>query len=116
MSYLFAQLLHYAASTPDANGTIDLIQFGFMGIAVLWFSLGKVHPDSTVKSREQDFRDRIALLEKKLESEATDSKAVRDAVIKDVAPVMARLVDRDKEMVGLVAQLLAWATAQDGNK
>ena len=116
MVYLVAQLLHYAQSTPSVDGTIDLIQFGFMGIAVLWFSLGKVHPDSTVKARETDFRERIALLEKKLDSESADSKAIRDAIIKDVAPAMARLADRDKEVVELVAKLLAWATAQDGNK
>lgn len=114
MDYLVAQLLHYAQSVPSTDGAIDLIQFGFMGIALLWFSLGKVHPDSTVKSRETDFRERIITLEKRLETESADSKAIRDAIIKDVAPTMARLADRDKEMVELVAKLLAWATAQDG--
>lgn len=97
------------AQTPSPDGTIDLIQFGFMGIAVLWFALGKVHPDSVVK----DLKSQIAERDKVIAEERADSKAVRDAIIKDVAPAMARLADREKEVTELVTRLLTWALSQD---
>lgn len=99
------------AQTPTSlDGTVDLIQIGFVGIALLWFALGKVHPDSTIK----DLREQLAAEKKSREEESRDSKAVRDAVIRDVAPVLARVADREKEVVELAAKLLAWAIAQDG--
>lgn len=104
--------LVFLAQTPSADGTIDLIQFGFIGIAILWFALGKVHPDSTVK----DLREQIAARDKVIAEERADSKAVRDAVIKDIAPAVARAADREKEVIELAAKLLAWAEAQDGKK
>ena len=98
------------AQTPSADGAVDLIQLGFVGVALLWFALGKVHPDSTVK----DLREQLAAERKAREEESKDSKAVRDAVIKDIAPVMARVADREKEVVELATKLLAWATSQGG--
>lgn len=102
-------LMVLLAQTPSPEGTIDLIQFGFMGIAVLWFALGKVHPDARVK----DLKDEIANRDKIILEERADSKAVRDAIIKDVAPAMARMADREKEVTELVTRLLAWALSQD---
>jgi hypothetical protein len=101
--------LLFFAQTPSADGTIDLIQFGFIGIAILWFAMGKVHPDSTVKDLKQQISDR----DKTITEERMDSKAVRDAIIKDVAPTMARMADREKEVTELVTRLLAWALSQD---
>jgi hypothetical protein len=110
MEILFALTLLFSQSAPSAEGTIDIIQFGFIGVALIWFSLGKVHPDSTVK----ELRTQLAKKEEQLAAESADSKAVRDAIIKDVAPVMARVADRDKEVVELVTKLLAWAVEQRG--
>lgn len=95
---------------PSLDGTVDLIQIGFVGIALLWFALGKVHPDSTIR----DLREQLAAEKKSREEESRDSKAVRDAIIRDVAPVLARVADREKEVVELAAKLLAWAVTQDG--
>lgn len=112
MEILFALALYFAQSPPSGKDTIDLIQFGFIGVALLWFSLGKVHPDSIVK----DLKEQLARKEEQLAAESADSKAVRDAIIKDVAPVMARVADRDKEVVELVTKLLAWAVEQRGKQ
>lgn len=99
------------AQTPQSlDGAVDLIQLGFVGIALLWFALGKVHPDTTIR----DLKAQLAEERKLREAESADSKAVRDAIIRDVAPVMARVADRDKEVVQLVTRLLAWALSQDG--
>lgn len=100
----------FLAQTLSADGTVDFIQFGFIGLAILWFALGKVHPESTVK----DLREQLLAERKAREEESKDSKAVRDAVIRDVAPVLARVAEREKEIVELAAKLLAWAAAQDG--
>lgn len=97
-------------SPPSLEGTVDLIQIGFVGVALLWFAMGKVHPDSTVRDLKQQIADR----EKTIADERADSKAIRDAVIRDVAPTMARLSDRDKELAILVTKLLAWQVSQDG--
>lgn len=109
MDVLFAMVISILADT-SADGAVTLIQLGFVGVALLWFALGKVHPDSTVK----DLREQLATERKAREEESKDSKAVRDAVIKDIAPVMARVADREKEVVDLATKLLAWALAQDG--
>lgn len=109
MALISLGILTLFAQTPSTDGTIDLIQFGFMGIAVLWFALGKVHPDSRV----QDLKEEIASRDKIILEERADSKAVRDAIIKDVAPAMARMADREKEVTELVTRLLAWALSQD---
>ena len=99
-----------AQTPPTLDGAVDLIQIGFVGIALLWFAMGKVHPDSTVKDLKQQIADR----DKTIADERADSKAIRDAVIRDVAPTMARLSDRDKELAILVTKLLAWQLSQDG--
>lgn len=112
MEILFALTLYFSQSAPSGKDTVDLIQFGFIGVALLWFSLGKVHPDSTVK----DLREQLTKKDEQLAAESADSKAVRDAIIKDVAPVMARVADRDKEVVELVTKLLAWAVEQRGKQ
>lgn len=112
MDYLIYLALTYAQAAPSGKDTVDLIQFGFIGVALIWFSLGKVHPDSTVK----DLREQLAKKDQQLAAESMDSKAVRDAIIKDVAPVMARVADRDKEVVELVTKLLAWTVNQGGKQ
>jgi hypothetical protein len=71
--------------------------------------MGKVHSDSEVK----DLKEQLASRDKIISDERADSKAVRDAIIKDVAPAMARMADRDKEVTELVTKLLAWAISQD---
>jgi hypothetical protein len=102
MGYLLARVL--LAQTPSSlDGTIDLIQLGFVGIALLWFAMGRVHPDNTVK----DLKEQLTIRDKIIADERADSKSVRDAIIKDVAPVMARLADRDKEIVELLTRILA---------
>lgn len=111
MTILLGVLVLLFAQTPESlDGTVDLIQLGFVGIALVWFAIGKVHPDSTIK----DLKEQIAARDKVIHDERADSKAVRDAIIRDVAPVMARVADRDKEVAALVTKLLAWAVSQDG--
>lgn len=97
------------AQTPPANDTIDIVQFGFMGVALLWLALGKVRPEGQIK----ELQAQITELNRVIAEERADSKAVRDAIIKDVAPTMARVADRDKELADLVTRLLAWALSQD---
>lgn len=112
MEYLISLAFDFAQATPSGDSTIDIIQFGFIGAALLWFSLGKVYPESTVK----ELREQLEKKEAQLQAEFVDSKAVRDAIIKDVAPVMARVADRDREVVELVTKLLAWTASQDGKQ
>jgi hypothetical protein len=92
------------AQTPQSlDGAVDLIQLGFVGIALLWFALGKVFPESTVKDlREQLKEEKVAR-----EAESKDAKAVRDAIIKDVAPAMVLQVEQSKEFIALTERLLA---------
>lgn len=109
MKLLLIGYMALIAQAPSSlDGTVDLIQIGFVGIALLWFALGKVHPDSTVK----DLRAQIESRDKVIAEERADSKAIRDAVIRDVAPVVARAADREKEVIELVTKLLDWAKNQ----
>lgn len=111
MTLLSIGFLVLLAQTPTSlDGTVDLIQIGFVGVALLWFALGKVHPDSTVK----DLKSQIADRDKVISEERADSKSIRDAIIRDVAPVMARAADSEKEVIELVSKLLEWAKNQDG--
>lgn len=96
-------------SVAPADGTLQLIQLGVTGVALVWFATGKVHPNSTVL----DLREQLSQERKSREAESADSKSIRDAIIKDVAPIMARVADRDKEVVELVTKLLA-VLAQQG--
>jgi hypothetical protein len=98
------------AQTPSTDGAIDLIQLGFVGVAILWFALGKVHPDSTVK----DLREQLAIERKRADTETADAKAVRDAVIKDVIPVMALMGERSRETAELGERLLAIVLKKEG--
>lgn len=98
-----ALIYFIAQAAPSAEGTIDIIQFGFIGAALIWFSLGKVHPESTVR----DLKERLAAAEKRADMETADAKAVRDAVIKDVVPVMALAAQGSKEIADLSERLLA---------
>ena len=92
------------AQTADSlNGAVDLIQIGFVGIALLWFALGKVHPESTVK----DLREQLKMEREAREAESKDAKAVRDAIIRDVAPSMILSVEQSKEVSALTERLLA---------
>lgn len=94
----------FLAQTPQSiDGAVDLIQLGFVGIALLWFALGKVHPDSTVK----DLREQLKMEREAREAESKDAKAVRDAIIRDVAPSMILSVEQSKEVSALTERLLA---------
>lgn len=106
---MIVPLLTILSQTPSPDGTIDLIQFGFMGVALLWLALGKVRPEGQIK----ELQSQIEARDKVIAEERADSKSVRDAIIKDVAPAMARMADREKEVTELVTRLLAWALSQD---
>lgn len=103
--------MNLLAQTPSPDGIVDLIQLGFVGIAVLWFALGKVHPDSTVR----DLREQVAIERKRADAESSDAKSVRDAVIKDVIPVMALMGERSKETADLGERLLAIVLRKEGS-
>src|SRR5947199_3656339 len=105
-------MMIFAAAPDTLPGAVTLIQLGFVGVALLWFVMGKVHSDSEVK----DLKEQLSIRDKIIADERADSKAVRDAVIKDVAPLLARVADRDKEVTELVTRLLAWQISQDGKK
>ena len=101
---MFPSTAGLLAQTPDSlNGAVDLIQLGFVGIALLWFALGKVHPESTVK----DLREQLKTEREAREAESKDAKAVRDAIIRDVAPSMILSVEQSKEVSALTERLLA---------
>lgn len=110
MGLLYMTMMVLAQAADSFPGLLTLINLGVLGISFILFSMGKIHPESTVK----DLREQIIQRDKTIAEERTDSKAVRDAIIRDVAPAMARQADRDKEMVALVTRLLAWAVSQDG--
>lgn len=99
-----ASFLELFAQTPQSiDGAVDLVQIGFVGIALLWFALGKVHPESTVK----DLREQLKMEREAREAESKDAKAVRDAIIRDVAPSMILSVEQSKEVSALTERLLA---------
>lgn len=110
MTLLPLGFLNLLADAPSADGTVTLIQLGFVGVALLWFATGKVHPDSTVK----DLREQVAIERKRADMESADAKAVRDAVIKDVVPVMALMGERSKETADLGERLLAIVLRKEG--
>lgn len=99
-----ASFLELFAQTPQSiDGAVDIIQIGFVGIALLWFALGKVYPESTVK----DLREQLKVEREAREAESKDAKAVRDAIIRDVAPSMILSVEQSKEVSALTERLLA---------
>lgn len=103
---LYLAVGYFAQSADSINGAVDLIQIGFVGIALLWFALGKVHPESTVR----DLRDQLKVEREAREAESKDAKAVRDAIIRDVAPSMILSVEQSKEVSALTERLLAIIT------
>lgn len=102
------------AQTPQSlDGTVDLVQIGFVGIALIWFAMGKAHPDSTVR----DLKEQLAAANKRADEESKDSKAVRDAIINDVAPTMALMGERAKDMSDVAERLLNHVIRlEDGKK
>ena len=103
MTPSFPTLPIILAQTPSSlDGAIDIVQLGFVGIALLWFAMGRVYPDKTVK----DLREQLDAAHRRADSETADAKAVRDAVIKDVIPVMALMGERSKELADLGERLL----------
>lgn len=104
-------LLPVLSATPSSlDGAIDLVQLGFVGIALLWFAMGRVYPDKTVK----DLKDQLAAANLRADTETADAKAVRDAVIKDVIPVMALMGERSKELADLGERLLVTVLKREG--
>jgi hypothetical protein len=100
----------FLAQNPSLDGTVDLIQFGFMGIALLWFAMGKVHPDSIIK----DLKAQLEKSEAAREAESKDAKAVRDVIIRDVVPAMVLSAEQSKEVVVLTERLLASVIRLEG--
>lgn len=94
----------FLAQTADSfPGLLTLVNLGVLGISFVLFATAKIYPASTVEDLRATLREeRLAR-----EAESRDAKAVRDAIIKDVAPSMILSVEQSKEVSALTERLLA---------
>lgn len=101
-------MVTFLAQTVDNTfpGILTLVNLGVLGISFILFARGTIHPNSVVK----DCQEQLARAEQRANLESADAKAVRDAVIKDVVPVMALMGERSKDMADLAERLLAIVT------
>lgn len=92
------------ADTPDTfPGILTLVNLGVLGISFILFVTAKIYPASTV----EDLRGQLKEEKAAREAESKDAKAVRDAIIKDVAPSLILSVEQSKEVSALSERLLA---------
>lgn len=92
------------AQTADSfPGLLTLVNLGVLGITFILFATAKIYPASVVEDLRTQLRDEKAARE----AESKDAKAVRDAIIRDVAPSMILSVEQSKEVSALSERLLA---------
>ena len=99
-----------AQSADTFPGLLTLVNLGVLGISFILFATAKIYPSSTVEDLRTQLREEKAARE----AESKDAKAVRDAIIKDVAPAMVISAEQSKEVVGLVERLLALVIRLEG--
>lgn len=100
-----------AQAVPDSfPGMLTLVNLGVLGILFILFTTAKIYPASTVEDLRQQLREERTARE----AESKDAKAVRDAIIKDVAPSLILSVEQSKEVSVLTERLLAIVLRQEG--
>lgn len=99
------------AQTADSfPGLLTLINLGVLGISFVLFATAKIYPAGIV----EDLRTQLKEEKASRESESKDAKAVRDAIIKDVAPAMVLQAEQSKEFMALTERLLALVLRMEG--
>lgn len=107
----FPTALHILAQTADTfPGLLTLVNLGVLGITFILFATAKIYPASTVMDLRAQLREERAARE----AESKDAKAVRDAIIKDVAPSMILSVEQSKEVSALTERLLTVVMRWEG--
>jgi hypothetical protein len=101
----------FLAQTPDTfPGLLTLINLGVLGITFILFATAKIYPASIV----EDLRGQLREEKLAREAESKDAKAVRDVIIRDVAPSMILSVEQSKEISALTERLLAIVVRWEG--
>lgn len=93
----------FAQAADSFPGLLTLVNLGVLGITFVLFATAKIYPASTVEDLRTQLREEKA----GREAESKDAKAVRDAIIRDVAPSMILSVEQSKDVSALTERLLA---------
>lgn len=100
----------FAQTVDSFPGLLTLVNLGVLGITFVLFATAKIYPASTVEDLRTQLREEKA----SREAESKDAKAVRDAIIKDVAPAMVLQAEQSKEFMVLTERLLATVIRLEG--